>query len=184
MVRSWQWPRGCLWRGSCRVARRGSCWVARQGSCRGALASPARILPGVLWVSSVRISVRVVASQPPSDLEHSMSSQRSACHHRGASQPWYNVVVDIGGCGFKGGSLCRCGRAALARALPRLPRLPRLPGKGIARETCFVHLHFVALVLDVALFVSSLWLLSGFPPLPCYAWPWRVALTARAQVKG
>ena len=27
------------------------------------------------------------------------------------------------------------------------------PGKGLAGETCFVHLHFVALVLGVALFV-------------------------------
>ena len=58
------------------------------------------------------------------------------------------------------------------------------PVKGLAGRTCFAHLHFVALVLDVALFVSSLRLLSGFPPLPCNVWPRRVALTARAQVKG
>ena len=58
------------------------------------------------------------------------------------------------------------------------------PGKGLAGATYFVHLHFVALVLDVALFVSSLRLLSGFPPLPCNVWPRRVALAARAQVKG
>ena len=57
------------------------------------------------------------------------------------------------------------------------------PVKRLAGETCFAHLHFVALVLDVALFVSSLRLLSGLPPLPCYVRPWRVALTARAQVK-
>ena len=42
----------------------------------------------------------------------------------------------------------------------------------------------MSLVLDVALFVSSLPLPFGFPPLPCYARPWRVAPTARAQVKG
>ena len=70
------------------------------------------------------------------------------------------------------------------------------PGKGLAGvaeaapamvhagETCFVHPIFVALVLVVALFVLCLRLLSGFPFLPCYAWPWWVALTARAQVKG
>ena len=58
------------------------------------------------------------------------------------------------------------------------------PSKGLVGETCFTHLHFVALVLDVALFVLCLWLLSGFPFLPCYVWLWRVALTARAQVKG
>ena len=51
-------------------------------------------------------------------------------------------------------------------------------------ETCFVHLHFVALVLDVASFVLCHRLFSGSPPLPCYVRPWRVALTARAQVKG
>ena len=58
------------------------------------------------------------------------------------------------------------------------------PGKGLVGETCFVHPIFVALVLVVALSVLCLRLLSGFPLLPCYAWPWRVALTARAQVKG
>ena len=42
----------------------------------------------------------------------------------------------------------------------------------------------MALALDVALFVLCLRLLSGFLFLPCYAWPWRVAPTARAQVKG
>ena len=42
----------------------------------------------------------------------------------------------------------------------------------------------MALVLVVSLFVLCLRLLSGFPFLLCYAWPWRVALTARAQVKG
>ena len=58
------------------------------------------------------------------------------------------------------------------------------PGKGLVGETCFAHLHFMALVLVVALFVLCLRLLSDFPFLPCYAWTWRVALTARAQVKG
>ena len=58
------------------------------------------------------------------------------------------------------------------------------PARVLAGETCFVHPIFVALVLVVALFVLCLRLLSGFPFLPCYAWPWRVALTARAQVKG
>ena len=58
------------------------------------------------------------------------------------------------------------------------------PGKGLAGATCLARLFFVVLVLDVALFVSNLRLLSGFPPLPCYAWSRRVALTARAQVKG
>ena len=58
------------------------------------------------------------------------------------------------------------------------------PARVLAGETCFVHLISVALVFDVALFVLYLWLLNDFPPLPCYAWPWSVALTARAQVKG
>ena len=58
------------------------------------------------------------------------------------------------------------------------------PCKGLAGETCFARLHFVALAHDVTLFVLCPWLLSGSPPLPCYVWLWRVALTARAQVKG
>ena len=58
------------------------------------------------------------------------------------------------------------------------------PARVLAGETCFVHPIFVALVLVVALFVLCLRLLSGFPFLPYYAWSWRVALTARAQVKG
>ena len=75
---AWQWPCWRAWRGPCRVAR--------QGSCRGALASPARILPGVLWVPSVRFLVRIVAFLSSFDLDYSLSSQRSACHHRGASR--------------------------------------------------------------------------------------------------
>ena len=58
------------------------------------------------------------------------------------------------------------------------------PTRVLAGGTCLVHPIFVALVLVIALFVLCLRLLSGFPLLPCYAWPWRVALTARAQVKG
>ena len=58
------------------------------------------------------------------------------------------------------------------------------PARVLAEETYFVHLIFVALALVVALFVLCLRLLSGFPFMPCYAWPWRVALTAHAQVKG
>ena len=58
------------------------------------------------------------------------------------------------------------------------------PARVLAGETCFVHPIFVALVLVIALFVLCLRLLSDFPFLPCYAWLWRVALTARAQVKG
>ena len=58
------------------------------------------------------------------------------------------------------------------------------PARALAGGTCLVHPIFVALVLVVALFVLCLRLLSGFPFLPCYAWPWRVALTAHAQVKG
>ncbi len=52
LVRAWQWPRWCPWRGPCRVAR--------QGPCHGVLSSPARILPGVLWLSSERILPRTV----------------------------------------------------------------------------------------------------------------------------
>ena len=58
------------------------------------------------------------------------------------------------------------------------------PARVLAGETCFIHPIFLALVLVVPLFVLSLRFLSGFPFLPCYAWPRRVALTARAQVKG
>ena len=58
------------------------------------------------------------------------------------------------------------------------------PTRVLGGKTCFIHPIFVALVLVVALFVLHLRLLSGFPFLPCYVWPWRVALTARAQVKG
>ena len=58
------------------------------------------------------------------------------------------------------------------------------PARVLAGGACFVHPILVALVLVVALFVLCLRLLSGFPFLPCYAWPWREALTARAQVKG
>ena len=58
------------------------------------------------------------------------------------------------------------------------------PARVLARETCFVHPIFAALVLVIGLFVLCLRLLSGFLFLPCYAWSWRVALTAHAQVKG
>ena len=81
--------------------------------------------------------------------------------------------------GLKGGSLrlawASCPGKRLARAAP---------ARVLAGETCLVHLIFVALVLVIALFVLCLRLLSGFPLLPCYAWPGRVALTARTQVKG
>ena len=59
-------------------------------------------------------------------------------------EPWFNVVVDIGSRGFKGGSLCQCGRAAPARALLGMTATPRkdpcrAPGKtlaeGISRAT-------------------------------------------------
>ena len=83
---AWQWPCWRAWRGPCRVARQGSCRVARQGPCGGTLLSPARTLPGVLWASSARTLSRIVAFQSTSDLEYSLSSQRSACHHRGASR--------------------------------------------------------------------------------------------------
>ena len=58
------------------------------------------------------------------------------------------------------------------------------PGKGLVGGTCSAHLLSMALVLDVALFVSCLRLLSSFPPLPYYVWPRCVALTSHAQVKG
>ena len=48
LARAWQWPCRCAWRGSRQVARK--------GSCRGALASPARPLPGPHQPSSYRHS--------------------------------------------------------------------------------------------------------------------------------
>ena len=57
-------------------------------------------------------------------------------------------------------------------------------GKGLAGETCFAHLLSIVSVFGVALIVLCLRLLSSSPPLPCYVRPWRVGLTARAQVKG
>ena len=58
------------------------------------------------------------------------------------------------------------------------------PGKGPSGETCSIPLISVALVLVVTLFVWCLRFVSGLPFLPCYAWLWREALTARAQVEG
>src|SRR4051812_12393316 len=77
---------------------RGPCRVARQGSCRGTHASSARILPGVLWVPSARM-----AAFPSSvDLDCPLSSQRSACHHRGAFlRPGPMLIMALGAVGSR-----------------------------------------------------------------------------------
>jgi len=174
LARAWQWP---CWR-----AWHGSYWVARQGSCRGTPSSPARILPGVSWASPVRTLPRIIASLSSFDLDCSLSSQRSAYHHRGASQVLSQCIC-LTLVGSKVAHSTGVGRAAPARVLPgplRLPRQGSLPG-----QPALPVRPFVASVLVVALFVLCLQLLSGFPLLSCLCvWPSQVALTARAQVKG
>ena len=83
--------------------------------------------------------------------------------------------------GLKGGSLSWCGRAAPARVLSGPRRLPR-------QGSCWGNLLRLSTLLWSRPWRCSGCLgprfLSGFPPLPCYVWPRRAALTARAQVKG
>ena len=95
-----------------------ACYHPRQGSCRGPCGSPRQ--------GSCRGSL---SSNP--HLILNMSSQRSACHHRGASRAL--APRDVGDRGLKGGSLCWCGascpgkdlagaaEAAPARVLPGEP---------------------------------------------------------------
>ena len=80
---------------------------------RGVQASPTRILPGFLWVSSVRMATFLSSF----DLDYSLSSRRSACHHRGASRALSNAFVE-----------CWWARGWLAR----LAWVSR-PGKGPCR---------------------------------------------------
>ena len=54
-------------------------------------------------------------------------------------------------------ALARAAEAALARVLPGESALPPL--------------LFVFLVLVLPLIALRLWLLFGFPPLPCLVWP-------------
>ena len=65
--------------------------------------------------------------------------------------------------------------------LPRQGSCRGCLGKALAEGAYLALLCFWSWRCLVCLVLR---LLSGFPPLPCYVWPWHVALTARAQVKG
>ena len=108
-----------------------------------------------------------------------MSSQRSACHHRGASRAL--APRDVGDRGLKGGLLCWCGASCPGKGLAGAAEA--VPGKGLAGGACFALLSFVFWSWR-CLGCLVLRLLSGSPPLPCLVWLRRVALTAHAQVKG
>ena len=90
--------------GSCQ----GSCRFPRQGSCRGSLPSNPHLILN-------------------------MSSQRSACHHRGAfPSPGPTWMMALGTVGSRVARSVGVGRAAPARVLPGLLRLPParvLPGE-------------------------------------------------------
>ena len=161
----WVWlrPHGCLRQGSCRGPGKGLAAVPRS--------SPARILPGVSWVS------RSSSSSSSSSLVCFWSSQRSACHHGGASRalvPMWLRVSELSG-----------SRVAALLALGKLPWQGSCrgcggrPGKGLAEG---VHLALL-------LFVFLAWRCSGclVALLPSSA-PLGVAAgaapTARTQVKG
>ena len=102
------------------------------------------------------------------DLDYSLSSRRSTCHHRGASRALSNAFFE-----------CWWARGWLARLA-----WVSFPGKGLAGETCFAHLIFVALVLVVASASSCASILPWLTSLALLGVVMGAALTARAQVKG
>ena len=104
----------------------------RQGSCRGSGGLPRQG------------SCRESSSSNP-HLILNMSSQRSACHHRGAfPSPGPMLMMALGAVGSRVARSVGAGRAVPARVLlgPLRP-----PGKGLAGGTCFVPLLFVVSAL-------------------------------------
>ena len=161
MVRAWQWP---CWHPPCRVAWQGSCRVAWQGSCHGALSSPARALPGVWWPPR-QGSCRGSSSSNP-HLILNMSSQRSACHHRGAfPSPGPTWMMALGTVGSRVARSVGVGRAAPARVLSGPLRLPR---QGSCRGNLLRPSALCGLGLGVALVILGFGLTLAH--LPCSAW--------------
>ena len=147
--------------------------MARQGSCRGMLSSPARTLPGAGGLPR-QGSFRESSSSNP-HLILNMSSQRSACHHGGASRAL--AQGDVGDRGLKGGLLCwrwaSCPGKALAGAAEVVPARV-LPGVYLA-PLLFVSLALALLLVALCLRLPSSALLSVAVG---------AASTVRAQVKG
>ena len=128
----------CLPRqGSCR----GSCGSPRQGSCRGSLSSNPHLILN-------------------------MSSQRSACHHRGAfPSPGPTWMMALGTVGSRVARSVGVGRAAPARVLPGLLRLPQ---QGSCRGSLLRPSAPCGLGLGVALIILGFGLTLAH--LPCSAW--------------
>ena len=131
-----------------------------QGSCRGALSSPARS-GGLPRQGSCRGS----SSSNP-HLILNMSSQRSACHHRGAfPSPGPTWMTVLGTVGSRVARSVGVGRAAPTRVLPGLLRLP---GQGSCPGSLLCPFAPCGLVLGVALIILGFGLTLAH--LPCSAW--------------
>ena len=127
--------------------------VPRQGPCRGSGGLPRQG------------SCRESSSSDP-HLILNMSSQRSACHHRGAfPSPGPTWMMALGAVGSRVARSVGVGRAAPARVLPGLLRLPRQGSRwgNLLRPSALCGLG-----LAVALIVLGFGLTLAH--LPCSAW--------------
>ena len=155
---------GLLW--PCERPRQGPCRGPDKGLAMALWLSPAGILPGVLWVSSARISSRFVVFYS-SDLKCSLSSQRSACHHGGASRAIVPTrLAALEELGLKGGAPCWRRVGCPGKGL--VGAAEAAPGKVPAGGTCFASLLPCVLGLGVALAILGF----GFTlvHLHCSAW--------------
>ena len=165
-----------------RISRQGSCWglVSALGeSLAGALrVSSARSLAGASWASSARSLTVVLPSGSHLGFVGLLSTQRSACHHAGASRalvPTLSMVSELSG-----------SRVTAMLALGELPQQDSCrgcvgrPGKGLAGGKPILLFDLLAPLPwrcydNLALLLPSSALLSVVAG---------VALTACAQVKG
>ena len=138
------WPGKGLAVACCRPRQgpcRGSGGLPRQGSCRGSSSSNPHLILN-------------------------MSSQRSACHHRGAfPSPGPTWMMALGTVGSRVARSVGVGRAAPARVLPGLLRLPR---QGSCRGNLLRPSALCGLGLGVALVILGFGLTLAH--LPCSAW--------------
>ena len=132
----------------------------RQESCRGLVGIFGRSFARASWASSARSLAVALSSGSYLGLVGPLSSQRSACHHGGASRAlvlMWLMVSELSG-----------PRVATPLVLGKLPRQGSCrgregrPGKGLAGGVHLALLLFMLLVLSAALVVLRL----CFLPLP------------------
>ena len=133
---------------------------------------PARVLPWRTVVPGKGLAGGLVAdpcrgsSSSNPHLILNMSSQRSACHHRGAfPSPGPTLMTALGAVGSRVARSVGVGQAAPARVLPGLLRLPL---QGSCRGNLLRPSALCGLGLGFALIILSFGLTLAH--LPCSAW--------------